>query len=218
MPQVLVLHRRETWLRGIRWTLSRESSLKILSSEATGCAGQCSDSVDAVIMEAGQDLSRLLSTVSALRKRFPLARIILSLDRTISFDFATLYNLGVSAVLDEDASPEQIVSALHAALRGDLYVASGVLRNSHAKHVDTPGQLSDREFEVLRLLAQGMSNKEIAGVLSISEKTVKNHLYNAFRKLGVTGRTQAALWLAKGLFPFGNGTKGPVLTHVMIDK
>jgi DNA-binding NarL/FixJ family response regulator len=58
-------------------------------------------------------------------------------------------------------------------------------------------QLTDRELEVLRLLAKGMLNKEIANILFISEKTVKNHISSIFRKLDVQDRTQAAVYAIK---------------------
>jgi DNA-binding NarL/FixJ family response regulator len=57
-----------------------------------------------------------------------------------------------------------------------------------------PAELTDREREVLVLLASGMANKQIARRLGISEKTVKTHLTNVFQRIGVRDRTQAALW------------------------
>ncbi|MCP2239867.1 DNA-binding NarL/FixJ family response regulator [Thermoanaerobacterium thermosaccharolyticum] len=58
-------------------------------------------------------------------------------------------------------------------------------------------ELTDREMQILSLIAEGYSNKEIADKLFLSEKTVKNHVYNIFRKLDVKDRTQAAIYLLK---------------------
>lgn len=65
--------------------------------------------------------------------------------------------------------------------------------------------LTKREAEVLARLAGGMTNREIADALYISEQTVKNHLYSTFRKLGVYDRTQAALFAVRNGFPPGEG-------------
>ena len=124
--------------------------------------------------------------------------------------------MGISALIDQKATAEQILNSLSAALRGDLYVASSIVEKSRdLKPAEEPrrptemdeshqfGQLSIREIEVLRLVAQGMSNRVIAKTLFISEKTVKNHLYNIFKKIGVTDRTKAAL-LASRTFTAGN--------------
>jgi DNA-binding NarL/FixJ family response regulator len=67
---------------------------------------------------------------------------------------------------------------------------------------DSPEKLSEREIDVLRLLAQGKANKEIAMALTIGEKTVKTHVSNILLKLGVQSRTQAALYAAQiGMVP-----------------
>ena len=71
---------------------------------------------------------------------------------------------------------------------------------------ESPEPLSERETEVLQLLAQGHSNKELAQALSLSEKTVKTHVSNILGKLGVPSRTQAALYAVRvGLVPPGAG-------------
>ena len=69
--------------------------------------------------------------------------------------------------------------------------------NSSNNNLDDANKLSNREYEVLQLLAEGLFNKEIAYKLSISEKTVKNHVSNIFKKIGVSDRTQAAVYAIK---------------------
>ena len=77
---------------------------------------------------------------------------------------------------------------------------------------ESPEALSERETEVLRLLARGLANKEIANELVIAEKTVKTHVSNILGKLGVQSRTQAALYAGRiGLLPvdqLGRGNEG----------
>jgi DNA-binding NarL/FixJ family response regulator len=95
----------------------------------------------------------------------------------------------------KDATPEELAKAIHAAAEGDVPLdpkAARVLLSARARRA--PGALSEREREILQLVGRGMPNKIIAARLGISERTVKAHLTSVFRAIGVTDRTQAALW------------------------
>ena len=102
---------------------------------------------------------------------------------------------GAVGYLLKDAEPEALLSGIRAAHRGesplDPKAASAVLG---ARARERSIGLTDRETDVLRLVARGKPNKLIARDLQISEKTVKAHLTNIFQRIGVTDRTQAALW------------------------
>ncbi len=113
---------------------------------------------------------------------------------------------GALGYLLKDVSSDKLVEAIHAAARGESFlqpsVASKVLAefNRLERTAGTPPpppdlveSLSERELEILRLVAAGDSNKEIAALLVITEGTVKNHVTNILGKLGVRDRTQAAL-------------------------
>jgi len=107
---------------------------------------------------------------------------------------------GACGYLLKDVDAEQVGEAIRAAARGesplDPRVARTVL-DARLTPDETPSDLSPRELEVLTLLVKGLPNKLIARQLQISEKTVKAHLTSIFRHLGVTDRTQAALWAAR---------------------
>ena len=103
---------------------------------------------------------------------------------------------GAVGYLLKDAEPDELERAVRAAARGeaplDPRAGRALLQaRSGASPLDA---LSEREREVLQLVARGLPNKLIARELSISEKTVKTHLTSIFRTIGVTDRTQAALW------------------------
>jgi DNA-binding NarL/FixJ family response regulator len=103
---------------------------------------------------------------------------------------------GAVGYILKDAPPEEVLQGIRAAARGesvlDPKAASALLA---ARRVPPPGELlSEREREVLGMVAEGLPNKLIAKRLDISEKTVKAHLTSVFRQIGVTDRTQAALW------------------------
>jgi DNA-binding NarL/FixJ family response regulator len=103
---------------------------------------------------------------------------------------------GAVGYLLKDAEPEELVRGLEAAARGESPLApkaAQALVSARAEQQAEP-ELTPREREVLALLADGLPNKLIARRLDISEKTVKAHLTSIFQRIGVTDRTQAALW------------------------
>ena len=102
---------------------------------------------------------------------------------------------GAIGYLLKDAEPEDVIRGVRSAARGESPIAPRVARTLlRARTERPPAQLSERELEVLRCVAEGLSNKLIARRLGISEKTVKTHLTHVFERIGVTDRTQAALW------------------------
>jgi DNA-binding NarL/FixJ family response regulator len=103
---------------------------------------------------------------------------------------------GACGYLLKDASSDEVADGIRAASRGESPLDPRAARTiiSARAEPDPMGALSAREREVLALLVEGLPNKLIARRLDISEKTVKSHLTRIFRELGVTDRTQAALW------------------------
>lgn len=111
--------------------------------------------------------------------------------------------LGAGAIgyLLKDSEPADLLAAVRAAARGesplDPRVARALLPRRAAE--DPMGTLSAREREVLTLVSKGLANKQIGRALGITERTVKVHLGNAFRRIGVRDRTSAALWTREHL-------------------
>jgi DNA-binding NarL/FixJ family response regulator len=102
---------------------------------------------------------------------------------------------GAIGYLLKDAEPEEVIRGIRAAARGESPIAPKAARTLLAARGERPeSRLSDRELEVLRCVAEGLPNKVIARRLGISEKTVKAHLTRVYQQIGVTDRTQAALW------------------------
>ena len=112
---------------------------------------------------------------------------------------------GASSYLLKDVSPDNLVEAIRAAYRGEARLHPDITRklmeqvaapasHSHQEHVE---ELTERELEVVRLVAQGCSNAEIAKKLVISEKTVKTHISNILSKLHLVDRTQLAIYAIK---------------------
>ena len=124
---------------------------------------------------------------------------------------------GASSYLLKDVSPDALVEAIRAAHRGEARLHPDVLRKLMEQAAAQPGecetaggpQLTEREGEVIRLVAQGKSNREIAETLVISEKTAKAHISNILGKLGLEDRTQMAIYAIKnGLADPGDQREG----------
>jgi DNA-binding NarL/FixJ family response regulator len=103
---------------------------------------------------------------------------------------------GACGYLLKDAEPDELLRAIRAAARGEAPLSPRAAQAllSARREPSPVAALSEREQEVLSLVAAGMANKQIAQRLGISEKTVKAHLTRVFREIGVFDRTQAALW------------------------
>lgn len=102
---------------------------------------------------------------------------------------------GAMGYLLKDTEPELLVSAVRSAARGDVPLDPRIARALlPAESPRVEDSLSGREREVLDLLTQGMSNRQIGRALGIAERTVKVHLGHLFRRIGVADRTSAAMW------------------------
>jgi DNA-binding NarL/FixJ family response regulator len=101
---------------------------------------------------------------------------------------------GAVGYLLKDVEPDELARAIHAAARGQSPLHPRAARELIDQRQELGPQLTAREEEVLALLAHGLPNKLIARRLAISERTVKGHLTRVFERIGVTDRTQAALW------------------------
>lgn len=109
-------------------------------------------------------------------------------------------DIGVNGYLLKDSESAELKKAIVSVYNGETYIQPSLIPSLNSKMIersiddDKIGNLTNRELEVLKLLSVGMFNKEIAEDLSISERTVKNHVSNIFKKLDVTDRTQAAVF------------------------
>jgi DNA-binding NarL/FixJ family response regulator len=109
---------------------------------------------------------------------------------------------GASGYLLKDSDADEVAAAVRAAHRGELQLDPSVARRLMSSlragpREDLTAELTSRELEVLRLVGAGKANKEIAAQLSISDRTARTHVSNILRKLGLSSRTQAALWAAR---------------------
>jgi DNA-binding NarL/FixJ family response regulator len=109
---------------------------------------------------------------------------------------------GASGYVLKDSDADDVAAAVRAAHRGDVQIDRLVARRlmsslHHAEADDPVSELTSRELDVLRLVAAGKPNKQIAAELTISERTARTHVSRILRKLRLTSRTQAALWAVR---------------------
>jgi DNA-binding NarL/FixJ family response regulator len=146
-----------------------------------------------------------VAAIGEIRRRFPSVQVVvLTSFGEIERVHAAL-GAGAAGYLLKDAGPGEIAAALHAAARGEVFLDAAVARRL-AQEIRAPRSglraLTAREREILRLVAEGRSNKEIAAELVISERTARTHVSNLLGKLGLASRTQAALLaIREGLVP-----------------
>lgn len=204
--RVLIADDQALFREGLRTLLGAHADLEVVAEAANGeeavlMAG--SYRPDVVLMDLRMPV---LDGVAATR-RLAAARAACRVIALTTFDDdETVFDAlraGAVGYLLKDVGSERLVEAIRATARGQSFlqpaIASKVLaefnRLSRAapEPAELPEALSEREREVLRLLARGASNKEIAGQLDIAEGTVKNHVTSILGKLGVDDRTRAAL-------------------------
>jgi DNA-binding NarL/FixJ family response regulator len=108
---------------------------------------------------------------------------------------------GASGYLLKDSDVDEIARAVRAARRGELQLDPAVARrltsSLRTALPDATSELTTRELDVVRLVGEGKANKEIAAELEIGERTARTHVSNILRKLGLSSRTQAALWAVR---------------------
>jgi DNA-binding NarL/FixJ family response regulator len=137
-----------------------------------------------------------IAATRRIRSEAPDTRIVLFTSFSDRERIMQAIEAGAIGYLLKDAEPDELHRGILAAARGESPLApKAAAEVLAARAAPAPaGDLSDREREVLVLVASGLANKQIARKLGISEKTVKGHLTRIFQSIGVADRTQAALW------------------------
>ena len=146
---------------------------------------------DVTLMDLRMPQMNGVEAISMICRDFPDARIIVLTTYDGDENIYRGLQAGARGYILKDAPLDEIVRAIHTVHAGKKYIPPDVGAKL-AERISQP-QLSSREQEVLRLIAQGKSNQEIAAELNIIEGTVKFHINNIFSKLGVSDRTQATL-------------------------
>ena len=145
---------------------------------------------DVALLDLRMPMLSGLEAAIEIRKEFPRARLIALSTYEGDEDIRRALQAGIQAYLTKDVLHSELIDAIRAVCMGRTYLPARVAA-ALAAQLPRP-DLSARELAVLRLVVQGLANKQIGQELNISEYTVKNHVRNILDKLGVEDRTQAA--------------------------
>jgi DNA-binding NarL/FixJ family response regulator len=205
--RVLLVDDQALFREGLRTLLSVQDDVKVVGEAAQGDeAVQQAKALQpqVVLMDLRMPVLGGVEATRRVRAAAPHCQVIVLTTFDDDEEVFDALRAGAVGYLLKDASSEKLVEAIRVAARGESFLQPSIAakvvaefgRLSRTRPATRPAlaePLSDRECEVLRHLARGKSNKEIASVLNLAEGTVKNHMTNILGKLGVLDRTQAAL-------------------------
>jgi NarL family two-component system response regulator LiaR len=208
MPvKILIVDDHSVVLQGLRMFLALEPTFELVGEAMNGA--DAIDKVtklhpDVVLMDLLMPVMDGIKATETIKRDFPDIEVIALTSVLEDLSVVGAIRAGAIGYLLKDTEADELIRAIKAAASGQVQLspkaAERLLREVRAP--ENPEKLTERETEVLRLLAEGKSNKEIAASLTIGETTVKTHVSNILMKLGVPSRTQAALYAVRiGLVP-----------------
>ncbi len=187
---------------GLRSTLEQEGDLVVVGEATDGAETQqlCQElSPDILLLDLGMPGPPATVTVNSILAHCPQVKIIMLTAFDDEVYVRNLVGLGVAGYVLKDEAPETLVRAIRVALDGDTWFSRKVI-DILARPVAGPGEqeggdhLTEREHEVLSLMAKGYANNQIAEALSVAEGTIKNHVVNIYQKLDLHSRAEAVAW------------------------
>jgi DNA-binding NarL/FixJ family response regulator len=195
--------------QGIKQILELESDIAVVAQASNGDEAvklARTYTPDVILMDINMPGTNGLQAIKEIKEEKLTSKIIvLTIHEDREYLFKTL-QMGAEGYVLKDAEPSVLIDAIRNVNRGQSFIQPNMTKELvkefnrvtlHEKERNEDNNLTSREIEVLELIAEGMINKEIAKQLYISEKTVKNHVSNIFKKLDVSDRTQAAIYAFK---------------------
>ena len=189
---------------GLEMLLTLEKDFQVVGSAQDGHEALelvTQKSPDLVLMDLKMPGMNGIEATREIRKKFPHVKILVLTTYDEDEWVFDAIRAGASGYLLKDTPRQKIIEAIRGTVEGKSFVdpaVAGKLLNQVASNQTQPAsiltdKLTERELDVLRLLAKGMTNPDIAGTLHLSEGTVRNHVSAILEKLGVSDRTQAAV-------------------------
>ncbi len=207
--RVAVVDDQELFRRGLTMLLGVEEDIEVVGEAGDGVAATelaATAVPDVVLMDVRMPKRSGIEACASIKDVAPSAKIIML---TVSDEEADLYDAvknGASGYLLKDSSIDEVAQAIRVVAEGQSLISPSMavklldefkqMTRSERQQVPTP-RLTDRELEVLKLVAQGLNNREIAKRLFISENTVKNHVRNILEKLQLHSRMEAVMYAVR---------------------
>ena len=205
---VLIVDDHAVVRQGLRTLLELQEDIEILGEASNGLESveQARQLLpDVVLMDLVMPEMDGIEATRRIRALSPNTKVIILTSFAEDEKVFPSIKAGALGYLLKNVSPADLITAVQAASRGEAQLHPEIatkLMNEFSNRPSKPAhdELTERELEVLRLISRGMSNREIAGELVLSEKTVKTHVSNILSKLHLNDRTQAAIYaLREGL-------------------
>lgn len=203
MIRVLVVDDHQLVRVGLITLLEAAPDIQVAGEAANGqqaIEAAAATTPDVVLMDLSMPVLDGVAATRLLLAERPDTRVVALTSFSDRQRVTDILAAGATGYVLKDCRPDELLAAVRAAADGhvplDPRVAAALLP---AREPPLADQLSEREKQVLRLVAAGLANKQIARRLGIAESTVKVHTGNIFRRIGVTDRTSAALWAREHL-------------------
>ena len=191
--QVMIANDQILVREGIAAVLNRQKGMEVVAQ-----TGKLSEVMEyflryrpkVLLIDLRLSKSDTLETIKTIRQKFPGAGVLIFSDQDGSEQIYRALRAGARGYVLKDVSDSELIQAIQNVFSGRRYLSADIAARL-AERMDR-STLTQREIEVLQLIVKGKSNKEIAGILEVTEGTVKYHVNGILSKLGVTDRTQAA--------------------------
>ena len=209
--RVLVVDDHALFRRGLEMVLGQEPDIEVVGEAADGAEAVAKASAllpDIVLMDVRMPRRSGIEACTAIKDVVPSAKIVML---TISDEEADLYEAikaGASGYLLKEISIDEVASAIRAVAGGQSLISPSMaskllsefatmIKKTDERHQVPAPRLTERELEVLKLVARGLNNRDIAKELFISENTVKNHIRNILEKLQLHSRMEAVVYAVR---------------------
>jgi DNA-binding NarL/FixJ family response regulator len=209
VPRVVIVDDQTLFRSGLAKLLESDDRITVVGQAADGDAGvELVGRVhpDVVLMDLKMPGLDGVGATRRISTEFPETKVLVLTTFDAENHFIQALRAGASGYVLKDSEPDAIVSSILAVVAGERVMATAVANRVLDMLTGTlaPKEFYDgltpREIEILKLVAEGMANKQIAYRLKISEKTVRNHVSNTYEKLKIVDRSQAVLYaVRKGL-------------------
>ncbi|MEW2132486.1 response regulator transcription factor [Streptomyces sp. NPDC005435] len=203
--KVLLVDDHQVVRRGLRTFLEVQDDIEVVGEAADGAEGVALAEElrpEIVLMDVKMPGTDGIEALRRLRELANPARVLIVTSFTERRTVVPALRAGAAGYVYKDVDPDALAAAIRSVHAGHVLLQAEVADALLSQEEANPGQgrggsLTDREREVLGLIADGRSNREIARALVLSEKTVKTHVSNILMKLDLADRTQAALWAVR---------------------
>lgn len=190
---------------GIRQLLEFDGTISVIAEANNGV--ECMEQLlsvhpDILLLDINMPVMNGIEVLQEIKKNISVKVLVLTVHNEVEYLLKAV-DIGVDGYIMKDAESAELKKAINCIIQGETYIQPSLVPALNSRLVSRDidkekiNSLTKRELEVLIEVANGMFNKEIATSLNISERTVKNHISNIFKKIDVSDRTQAAVFAIK---------------------